>query len=77
VNGILRLPLLGVIAEEPEIIVTTNRGEPIALRRDGQTASAFHAIAARIAGDDVPAPMVELKGSFIEKLGSMFGGGRR
>jgi septum site-determining protein MinD len=77
VNGILRLPLLGVIAEEPEIIVTTNRGEPIALRRDGQTASAFHAIAARVAGDDVPAPMVELKGSFIEKLGSMFGGGRR
>src|SRR5581483_5321725 len=27
VNGILRLPLLGVIADEPEIIVTTNRGE--------------------------------------------------
>ena len=31
VNGILRLPLLGVIADEPEIIVTTNRGEPLAL----------------------------------------------
>ena len=32
-TAILRLPLLGVIADEPEIIVTTNRGEPLALRR--------------------------------------------
>ena len=76
VNGILRLPLLGVIADEPEIIVTTNKGEPIALRKDGQTANAYHAIAARIAGEDVPAPTVEFKESFFERLGSMFGGRR-
>jgi septum site-determining protein MinD len=50
VNAILRLPLLGVIADEPEIIITTNKGEPLALRRDGETANAYHAIAARIAG---------------------------
>jgi septum site-determining protein MinD len=74
VNAILRLPLLGVIADEPEIIVTTNRGEPIALRREGATSAAYHAIAARIAGDDVPAPTVETKESFFEKLGTMFGG---
>ena len=76
VNGILRLPLLGVIADEPEIIVTTNKGEPIALRKEGQTASAYHAIAARIAGEDVAAPTVELKESFLDKLGAFFGGRR-
>src|SRR5690348_5507928 len=27
VNGILRLPLLGVIADEPDVIVSTNKGE--------------------------------------------------
>lgn len=74
VNAILRLPLLGVIADEPEIIITTNRGEPLALRREGETASAYHAIAARVAGEDVPAPFPELKESFIDKLGSIFGG---
>ncbi len=69
VNAILRLPLLGVIADEPQIIVTTNRGEPIALRREGATANAYHAIAARIAGEDVPAPTVELKkATFFERL---------
>jgi septum site-determining protein MinD len=76
VNGILRLPLLGVIADEPEIIITTNKGEPLALRREGETAKAYHAIAARIAGEDVAAPAPELKESFMEKLGSFFGARR-
>lgn len=76
VNSILRLPLLGVIADEPDVIVSTNKGEPLALRTDSATAAAYHAIAARIAGEDVPAPTVEYKESFMSKLGSMFGGRR-
>ncbi len=76
VNSILRLPLLGVIADEPDVIVSTNKGEPLALRTDSQTAAAYHAIAARIAGEDVPAPRVEYKESFMSKLGSFFGGRR-
>jgi septum site-determining protein MinD len=74
VDAFLRLPLLGVIADEPQIIVTTNRGEPLALQREGQTANAYRAIAARIAGEDVPAPRVELpKPTLFERL---FRGGR-
>jgi septum site-determining protein MinD len=77
VNGILHLPLLGVIADEPEIIVTTNKGEPLALRTDGETAHAYHTIAARIAGEDVPAPTVaDSKESIFGKIGSIFGGRR-
>jgi septum site-determining protein MinD len=76
VNAILRLPLLGVIADEPEIIITTNRGEPLALRHEGETANAYHAIAARVAGENVPAPSPELKESLMDKLGSIFGGKR-
>jgi len=78
VNGILRLPLLGVIADEPEIIITTNRGEPLALRMQTPTGAAYHAIAARIAGDDVAAPMpAQAKASLFERLGAMLGGKRR
>ncbi|HEY8296449.1 MAG TPA: septum site-determining protein MinD [Candidatus Baltobacteraceae bacterium] len=76
VNAILRLPLLGVIADEPEVIVSTNKGEPLALRDDSKTAAAYHAIAARIAGEDVPAPTVDCRESFMDKLGSIFGGRR-
>ncbi len=74
VNAILRLPLLGVIADEPEIIITTNRGEPLALRTDTPTGAAYHAIAARVAGEDVPAPMPAApKTSLFERIGSLFG----
>ena len=77
VNAILRLPLLGVIADEPEIIVTTNRGEPLALRKDTPTGAAYHAIAARVAGEDVPAPMpAPAKVTILERVGSLFGGKR-
>jgi len=76
VNAILRLPLLGVIADEPEIIITTNKGEPLALRHDGETANAYHAIAARIAGEDVAAPAPEMRDSFMDKLSGLFGGRR-
>lgn len=76
VNAILRLPLLGVIADEPDIIVSTNRGEPLALRDDAPTGAAYRAIAARVAGDDVPAPMPPPAQTFFERLGSIFGGKR-
>lgn len=77
VNAILRLPLLGVIADEPDIIVTTNRGEPLALRPENPTGAAYHAIAARVAGEDVPAPMPALsKPTFMERVSSFLGGNR-
>jgi septum site-determining protein MinD len=77
VNAILRLPLLGVIADEPQIIVTTNRGEPLALRKETPTGAAYHAIAARVAGEDVPAPMPPAaKASIFERLGTLLGGKR-
>ncbi len=75
VNGILRLPLLGVIADEPGVIVSTNRGEPLALDATSETGAAFRAIAAKLAGANVPAPMVKLpSGSLFAKFGSLFGG---
>ena len=78
VNAILRLPLLGVIADEPEIIVTTNRGEPLALHTTTPTGAAYHAIAARVAGEDVAVPMPPVaRASIFERLGSMLGGKRR
>jgi len=76
VNAILRLPLLGVIADEPEIIVATNRGEPLALRKEAPTGAAYRAIAARLAGDDVPAPMPPVTQTFFDRLGAIFGGKR-
>jgi len=75
VNGILRLPLLGVIADEPSVIVATNRGVPLALDPISETGAAYRAIAAKLSGKDVPAPSVRVPGGgLFSKLGSFFGG---
>jgi septum site-determining protein MinD len=73
VNAILRLPLLGVIADEPGVIVSTNRGEPLALDATSTTGSAYRKIAARIIGTDTSEPEIPREATFMEKL---FGGRR-
>jgi septum site-determining protein MinD len=75
VNGILRLPLLGVIADEPGVIVATNKGVPLALDSTSETGAAYRTIAAKLAGKNVPAPTVAIpSGGLFGKLGSLFGG---
>ena len=76
VNSILRLPLLGVIGDEPEVIIASNRGDPVAFNAQSRTGNAYHAIAARIAGEDVAAPEAAADEGFIGKLGAFFGGRR-
>jgi septum site-determining protein MinD len=71
VNAILRLPLLGVIADEPGVIVSTNKGEPLALDAASATGDAYRKIAARIVGTDTSAPEIPREATFLEKL---FGG---
>ncbi len=73
VNAILRLPLLGVIADEPGVIVSTNKGEPIALDVASPTGLAYRKIAGRIVGTDTSAPEIPREASFFDKL---FGGQR-
>jgi septum site-determining protein MinD len=68
VNAILRLPLIGVIADEPGVIVATNKGEPIALDATSVTGDAYRKIAGRITGTDTSAPEIPREATFFGKL---------
>ena len=75
VDAILRLPLLGVIPDEPGIIIATNKGRPIALDAHSTVGAAYRQIAARLNGEDVPAPTVKVaEPGFLAKVGALFGG---
>jgi septum site-determining protein MinD len=76
VDGILRLPLLGVIADEPNVIISTNKGEPLANDPTSATGAAYRAIAAKLEGENVPAPTVRTDAGFFAKVGTWFVGGR-
>ena len=73
VNAILRLPLLGIIVDEPGVIVSTNKGEPISLEATSPTGAAYRRIAGRIAGTDTSVPEPPREAGFFAKL---FGGQR-
>ncbi len=51
---ILSVKLLGVIPEDEEIIVSTNRGEPVAGTENMRAGLAYRNIARRLKGEDVP-----------------------
>ena len=51
---ILAIELLGIVPEDENILVSTNRGTPIVLTEDSKAAGAFKRIARRIEGENVP-----------------------
>jgi len=68
VNAILRLPLLGVITDAPDVIISTNRGEPVALDAASPVGASYREIAQRIIGTLTTPPTVPHDKSFFEKL---------
>jgi septum site-determining protein MinD len=76
VNAILRLDLLGVVPDEREIIIATNRGTPVIDIEGSETGAAFRRIARRMLGEDVPIPSFEDKRNFVARVMSTLGLGR-
>ena len=55
VTDILALPLLGLVLEDEQVIVSTNRGEPLTLNgSNSPAAQAYQNVARRLRGEDVP-----------------------
>ncbi len=51
---ILAIELLGVVPEDEQIVVSTNRGEPVVLDIQSRAGQAFRNIAKRLLGEEVP-----------------------
>ena len=51
---ILSIDLLGIVPEDDSIVVSTNKGRPVALERSAYISQAYHNIAQRILGYNVP-----------------------
>ena len=59
---ILALPLLGVVAEDEQVIISANLGEPLALgKRKSAAGMAYGKIARRLGGEDIPITDITMK----------------
>jgi septum site-determining protein MinD len=73
VVDILRLELIGVVPDEKEIIIATNRGTPVIDIEGSETGAAFRRIARRLLGDRVAIPDFQAPEGFMSRLKSTLG----
>jgi len=69
----LAIELLGIIPEDEAIIVSTNKGIPLAYEQSTPAGQAFHNIARRLLGEEVPfMPLFEEPDSIWNRLRRLF-----
>ena len=72
---ILAIDLIGVVPDDEQIVVTTNKGEPASADGHSLAGKAFKNIACRILGEEVPFLDLNVNKNFIGKLKKVFGFG--
>ena len=65
---ILAVKLLGVVPDDENVVISTNKGEPLVYKGDSLAAKAFKNIASRIEGVEVPLLDLDVKMSILEKI---------
>ena len=69
---LLAIDLIGIIPEDEHVIISTNRGQPIALDPKSKAGKAFHNIARRLKGEKVPFMDLEENDGFFHRLAKIF-----
>jgi septum site-determining protein MinD len=65
---ILAIELIGIVPEDEAIIVSANKGVPVALDDKGQAGLAFRNIARRLLGEDVPFMEIKDTSGFLGRF---------
>lgn len=75
VTEILAISVLGVVPMDEQVIMSTNRGEPVALDVQSRAGRAFREIAERLLGVDIPVTMVQEPDGAFRRMLKAFGFG--
>ncbi len=68
----LAVKLIGIVPDDRNITISTNRGEPIVLEANALAGQAFKNIARRIIGEEVPFISLESNSGFLAALKKLF-----
>jgi septum site-determining protein MinD len=68
---LLAIQLIGIVPEDEGVIMSTNRGQPIALDGKSRAGQAYQNIARRLRGEQVPFLDLEEKTGFFNRLSKM------
>jgi septum site-determining protein MinD len=70
---ILAIPLLGIIPDHEDVIISANKGVPAAFDDDSMVGAAYRRIAARLGGSELPIPDFEEKATFWNSVARWMG----
>jgi septum site-determining protein MinD len=65
---LLAIELVGLVPEDEAVIISTNRGLPVAMNEKSRAGQAFHNIAHRLMGEEVPFLDMEDKPDILQRL---------
>jgi septum site-determining protein MinD len=65
---ILAIDLIGIVPEDKEIVIATNRGTPVALDGHAPSGQAFRNIAGRLLGQDIPFMPLKSSSNVLDRL---------
>ena len=72
---LLAVPLIGIVPEDENVIISTNHGQPIALNEKSLAGRSFVNIARRVKGEEVPWLNLDEKEGIFNRLGKIISGG--
>ncbi|WHH61663.1 septum site-determining protein MinD [Petroclostridium sp. X23] len=70
---ILAIDLVGVVPDDENIIISTNRGEPVVSDIKSRAGQAYRNITKRLTGEQVPIMDLEIDKGFMDRLRKLFG----
>jgi len=73
INDILAIDLIGVVPDDENIIIATNRGEPAVPDTKSLAGQAYRNITKRLLGEDVPLMELNSQDGFFTKMKKLFG----
>lgn len=68
---LLAIKLVGIVPEDEQVVVSTNRGQPVALDAKSRAGMAFHDIARRLGGEEVPFTSLDEPDDIFRRLSKM------
>ena len=71
VTEILAVNLIGAVPDDEQIVISTNRGEPL-VGSDSLAGKAYMNICRRVMGEEVPFLDLKVKTGFLGKLKNLF-----
>lgn len=75
-KDILAIDVIGIVPDDENVVISTNRGVPTVSDEDSFSGQAFRNISLRITGDDIPLMDLELDNSMMGKIKRLFGIGK-